>query len=215
VATLPAWLRDARELDGRYAFLRERGRWFWLLVAAGAVARVYLVLATQGTNDVWIWESHARAVLSDGVAGAYRAVPLLNHPPLATFWVSRMLALAESSGIPFSALLRAPIAALDLGCVGLLALLLRESRHRFLIAGLYAIQPVAILLSAYHGNSDSSIGFFRFWRRSSPCAARRSARARPWGSVCGSSCPACSRCPRWCSASRAGAIASRAGSRRS
>ncbi len=160
MATLREWLRGARELDGPYAFLRERGRWFWLLLAAGIIARGYLVLATQGTYDVGIWESHARAVLTEGVAGAYRATPLLNHPPLAALWVSRTLALSESTGIPFSALLRAPIAALDVGCVGLLAILLRASRHRWLIAGLYAIQPVAILLSAYHGNSDSSIAFF-------------------------------------------------------
>jgi hypothetical protein len=160
VAQLPAWLRDARELDGRFAFLRERGRWFWGLVAIGVVARAHLVLATQGTYDVEIWDAHARAVLSEGIAGAYRAVPLLNHPPLATFWVSRVLVLAESTGLPFPALLRAPIAALDLGCIGLLAILLRESRYRFLIAGLYAVQPVAIVLSSYHGNSDSSIGFF-------------------------------------------------------
>jgi hypothetical protein len=160
VAPPPAWLRDARELDGRYAFLREPGLWFWLLVAVGVVARGYLVIATQGTYDVEIWQAHARAVLTDGVAGAYRAVPLLNHPPLAAFWVSRMLALSESSGVPFPLLLRAPIAALDLGCVALLAILLRESRHRFLIAGLYAVQPVAIVLSAFHGNSDSSIAFF-------------------------------------------------------
>lgn len=160
MARLPAWLRDARELDGRYAFLRERGAWFWLLLAVGVVARAHLVLATQGTYDVEIWSAHARAVLAEGIAGAYRAVPLLNHPPLATFWVSRVLVLSESTGIPFAVLLRAPIAALDLGCVGLLAVLLRGSRHRFLIAGLYAVQPVAIVLSSYHGNSDASIGFF-------------------------------------------------------
>ena len=160
MAALAARLREARELDGPFSFLRERGPWFWCLVALGVLARGYLVLATEGTYDVAIWEAHARAVLTDGLAGAYRAVALLNHPPIAALSVSRLLLLSESAAIPFGALLRAPIAALDLGSVWLLAILLRESRYRWLAAGLYAIQPVAIILSAYHGNSDSSIAFF-------------------------------------------------------
>ena len=156
----PSWLRDASQLEGRWYFLRERGSWFWLLFAAGVVARGFLVLFTSGTYDVEIWESHARAVLSNGLVDAYRAIPKLNHPPLACWSVAGLLALSESSGIPFAVLLRAPIAAVDLGSVFLLARLLRESRYRWLAAGLYAIQPVAIVLSAYHGNTDSAIAFF-------------------------------------------------------
>jgi len=155
-----SWLSNARQLEGPFRILRERGLWFWLLFAAGVAARVFLVIATTGTKDVEIWETHARAVLSNGLVGAYQVVPLLNHPPLACWSVAGLLALSESSGVPFAVLLRAPIAAVDLGSVFLLATLLRESRYRWLAAGLYAIHPVAILLSAYHGNTDSSIAFF-------------------------------------------------------
>ena len=155
-----SWLSNARQLEGPFAFARERGPWFWLLVAAGVAARAFLVLFTTGTRDVEIWETHARAVLSNGLVGAYQIVPLLNHPPLACWSVAGLLALSDAAGIPFPILLRAPIAAVDLGSVFLLAVLLRDSRYRWLAAGLYAIHPVAILLSAYHGNTDSSIAFF-------------------------------------------------------
>jgi hypothetical protein len=37
---------------------------------------------------------------------------------------------------------------------------LRESRYRWLAAGLYAIHPVAILLSSFHGNTGSMVAFF-------------------------------------------------------
>lgn len=160
MTALAARWREARELDGPFAFLRERGRWFWCLIALGVIARAYLVLATDGTYDVSIWDAHARAIMNDGLVGAYRAVPLLNHPPLAALSVSQLLVVAESTGIPFSVLLRAPVAALDLASAFLLALFLRESRYRWLPAGLYAIHPVAIILSAHHGNTDSSIAFF-------------------------------------------------------
>lgn len=159
-STFRAWIRNARELEGPFAFLRDRGRWFWLLVAAGVVARGFLVIFTSGTYDVEIWESHARAVLANGVVEAYRAVPKLNHPPLACWSVAALLGLSQSTGIPFAILLRAPIATVDMGSAFLLTRLLRESPYRWLAAGLYAIHPVAIVLSAYHGNSDSSIAFF-------------------------------------------------------
>ncbi|HXZ84525.1 MAG TPA: hypothetical protein VEI82_03450, partial [Myxococcota bacterium] len=72
----------------------ERGRWFWALVAVGVAARAYLVVFTEGTYDVGIWESHAQAVLDLGLAEAYRATPQLNHPPLACWAVARLLALS-------------------------------------------------------------------------------------------------------------------------
>ena len=159
-SALSLWLRNASQLEGPFHFLRERGRWFWLLVAAGVAARGFLVLFTAGTYDVGIWELHARDVLAHGLVDAYRAGLGLNHPPLACWSVAGLLALSQGSGIPFAVLLRAPIAAVDLGSVFLLARLLRDSRYRWLAAGLYAIHPVAILLSAYHGNTDSSIAFF-------------------------------------------------------
>ncbi len=154
------WLRNARRLEGPFQFLRERGRWFWLLFAAGVAARAYLVLFTGGTYDVPIWESHARAVLDNGLVGAYQAISKLNHPPLACWSVAGLLTLSESTGIPFAVLLRAPVAAVDLGSVFLLARFIGDSRYRWLAAGLYAIHPVAILLSSYHGNTDSMIAFF-------------------------------------------------------
>jgi hypothetical protein len=61
-------LRNALSLEDPFRILRECERWFWLLLALGIVARGNRVLATQGTYDVEIRESHARATL---LAGAY------------------------------------------------------------------------------------------------------------------------------------------------
>ena len=169
-STLRRWRVNASELEGPFHFLRTRGRWFWLLVATGVAARGFLVVFTSGTYDVALWESYARAVLASGLVDAYRSVPQLNHPPLASWSVAGLLALSRITDIPFAALLRAPIAAADLGSVFLLARLLRDSRYRWLAAGLYAVNPVAIVLSAFHGNTDSSIAFFLILAVT--CAAR-------------------------------------------
>lgn len=153
-------VRDAVCLEGRFHFLQRRGGWFWLLIAAGTAIRIFLLAFNEGTYDVPIWESHARGVYERGLVGEYRASPGLNHPPLACWTITGLWMLAERTGIPFRILLRTPTAALDLGTAFLLGRLLRDSRYRWLAAGLYVIHPLAAIMSAYHGNTDSIIAFF-------------------------------------------------------
>jgi hypothetical protein len=154
------WLSDARTLEGRFSFLAGPGAWLWVLLAVGFLARVYLVLFTGGTRDVAIWESHARGVLGGGLMEQYRASPELNHPPLAVWIVTALLRVSDVTGIPFRVTLRAPLAMADMGTAFLLFALLRQSRHRWLALGAYAANPVAIILSAYHGNTDPFVALF-------------------------------------------------------
>ena len=139
---------------------REPGPWFWILIAAGAMARLFLVIFTEGTYDVAIWKGHAEAVLARGLVGAYTDNPELNHPPLACMAIAGLLSLSTKLGIPFRVLLRAPIAIADLGTAFVLFRVLRESPYRWLVTGLYAVHPVAVIFSGYHGNTDPLIALF-------------------------------------------------------
>lgn len=146
-------------LQGRFAFLAERGAWFWGLVALGLVARLYLVFATEGTTDVFIWADHAKGIAERGLAAQYReSQMLLNHPPLAAWLMAAMWELSQATGLAFKACMRLPIALADLANVALLAALLVGRRERWLVAGLYAVMPVALVLGAYHGNTDALLG---------------------------------------------------------
>ena len=79
---------------------------------------------------------------------------------------SGLFALAKATGLSFGFLLRLPFALLD----GLTAILLfsalaeaknrRLRRARYALASLYWVSPVSAIFSAYHGNTDSSVGFF-------------------------------------------------------
>jgi hypothetical protein len=48
--------------DAQSRWYSGPGIWFWIVVALGAALRFYLVVFTDGTQDVAIWERHARDV---------------------------------------------------------------------------------------------------------------------------------------------------------
>src|SRR5438093_7765246 len=94
--------------------------WFWSAIAIGAAIRLYLVLFTEGTSDVELWEENARGVHQLGLISYYHAEPTANHPPLIFEVESLFYEAATMSGIPFRVLLRAPFAIVDAGTMLLL-----------------------------------------------------------------------------------------------
>jgi hypothetical protein len=140
--------------------LGEPGAWFWLALALGVALRAWLVAATDGSFDVAIKRVHAGSVGAHGVLATYARSEILNHPPLMARFFAAAAALAESSGVPFRVWLRAPFAALDLGTALLALRLLRGSPWRFAAVAAYWLHPLALVFSAYHGNTDSAVAFF-------------------------------------------------------
>src|SRR5256885_16528185 len=136
------------------------GIWFWLVLGLGAALRFYLVVFTDGTQDVAIWERHASDVRDYGLIAYYHGDPSANHPPFITEMESLSLRAAEGTGVPFRIFLRAPFALLDAGTTFLLLLLLGTCRWRFVAAAVYWLNPLSIIFSAYHGNTDSAVAFF-------------------------------------------------------
>jgi len=146
--------------------------WFWLALACGAALRVWLVLATEGSFDVPIKRVHGHSVNLHGVLGTYASSEVFNHPPLMGRLFAAADSLASATGLPFRVLLRAPFAALDLGTALLLLVLLRGSPRRFAAAAAYWLHPLALLFSAYHGNTDSAVAFFALLAMSQAVAGR-------------------------------------------
>ncbi len=115
-----------------------------------------------GTNDALSWEHFAHLVHALGLLDAYRADPLLNHPPLILYLASGTLWCAQQMDLPFVTVFRLiPIIA-DAGCC---VLLYRIALHRRVPLAwhaplLYAYCPLAILVSAYHTNTDTVCAFF-------------------------------------------------------
>jgi hypothetical protein len=143
--------------DAALARLRAPGAWFWLVLAAGALLRVWLVTATLGTYDVTIKAHHGRAVHELGLIEHYRRQPAFNHPPLAGAFFAAADALAGASGVPFRVLLRAPFALLDAATAAALFALFRASPWRWAVVAGFWLHPLSWLFSSYHGNTDSFV----------------------------------------------------------
>jgi hypothetical protein len=138
----------------------KAGWWFWLAILLGLAIRIYLVVFTEGTYDVGIWQQHAEGVHTYGLIGYYHTKPEMNHPPLISVLVCRLWDISQVVGIPFRILLRAPFALLDGGTILLLLLIFNQNRWRFVIASCYWLHPLAMIFSSFHGNTDSAIAFF-------------------------------------------------------
>jgi hypothetical protein len=136
------------------------GIWFWFVALLGAALRLYLVVFTQGTRDVELWQEHASAVRDFGLIGYYHASEEATDTPFISYAESLLLPAADAVGVPYRVFLRLPFALLDAGTTALLALILTGNRCRWWLTALYWMNPLAIILSAYHGNTGSAIPFF-------------------------------------------------------
>lgn len=161
-------MQEARSLDTRGAapaipspregaWYTRPGGWLWGVLAIGALLRLFLVVFSDGSNDVGLVEAHARAVAEGGLSGAYRSSPLVNHPPLALLLFRWTLAFSEWTGLAFPILWRLPFAALDLMTAWLLLQCLRPNPLRYVLVAAYWLSPIAVILSAFHGNTDTTL----------------------------------------------------------
>ena len=141
------------------SFLKHKSA-FWTAILIGAALRVYCVAFTNGTGDMDDWEDHAQQVVNRGLIGYYHANSYANHPPFISKVGALILQIATVTRIPFRILFRAPFACLDGGNALLLFALFPRSRWRFLATACYWLSPTAILISAYHGNTDTAVAFF-------------------------------------------------------
>jgi hypothetical protein len=141
------------------SFLKRKSA-FWTAMLIGAALRIYCFTFTNGTGDMDDWEDHAQQVRDRGLIGYYHANSFANHPPFISKVGALILQIATATGIPFRILFRAPFALLDAGNAFLLFSLLPENRWRFLATACYWLSPAAILISAYHGNTDTAVAFF-------------------------------------------------------
>jgi len=137
----------------------EKSLWLALLALGGLalLARVLVVTTSIGSNDMETWAGFANRIYRRGVGELYDHVRLFNHPPLMGHFAGAAYAVSKWTGIPFAWLFKTPIVLSDLGAA---VLLYRGWRERgaivaALVFAAFCANPVSILISAYHGNTDA------------------------------------------------------------
>ncbi|MEU1278281.1 glycosyltransferase family 39 protein [Streptomyces sp. NPDC005805] len=140
----------------------RRARAVVVVVSVAAfVAKTVLAATTRGPADVRIFDAFAAVIARVGPVDVYATPipdqPVYNHPPLAGLMLLGFDGL-EGLGIPFGGLIRAPACLADLVSALLVLEIVRRRRSpgAALACALgFALSPVLVATSGYHGNTDS------------------------------------------------------------
>ena len=140
-----------------------RSGWVWLgLIVGGYLARVALLVLSEGCNDIRTWRWFGKLV-SLGLGDAYVKDGMLNHPPLTALWSAFVSHHVKGCPWTFAQLFKVPPLLADLGTGFLLFSSWRARGLTTLglraFAG-YALAVSPMLISSYHGNTDSIYFFF-------------------------------------------------------
>lgn len=132
-----------------------------IVLVLATLAKLYLAATTLGTNDVVAFYQFAKAMQEHGLAWLYSQSILFNHPPLVGYALHVILAV-DRAAFPF--LLRLLGILADAAVV--LALILTR-RKELSVPGwgllLLAGNPVSIMISGFHGNTDPMMTMLLFF----------------------------------------------------
>ena len=136
---------------------RAPARWILPVALLGVALRLSLTLTTVGTDDVRNSALWGGVALDFGLVHAYDHSPWLNHPPLGLAEMAVLRLLAAKLGILFATAFRLAQSVADLVSYTCLLALGRRTGAGEWIAAFYFLSPPAILISGFHGNSDSTM----------------------------------------------------------
>ena len=131
----------------------------------GLLLRLWLWHASEGCNDIRTWRLFGRTGDQVGLGTTYVLLPGFNHPPLMGWlgiWAHR---LSLTSELSFAQLFKLPVLLAELITALLLLDAWRQKGRRELGArafAAYGLSIGAILISAYHGNTDALYFCFSF-----------------------------------------------------
>jgi len=137
------------------------------LAAVGFSARLLLAWFSRGANDAALWEQFGWQISHFGLRSLYDSEPWFTHPPLMGAWGFLCFRIAEATWLPFPALLKLPGVLGDFA-TGFLVWRIWQRRSgeafgvpwRAWAVLLYAFNLDAILISGFHGNTDSLCAMF-------------------------------------------------------
>jgi hypothetical protein len=126
--------------------------------AGGFLVRLLLVAVSLGSNDIFTWETFGRWITQRGLFDLYEHNPTFNHPPIPGYYSAAVAGLADWLHVPFAIVFKFPVVCCDAVAAGLLFKVWRRRRGElagWTAAAMYAWAFTPILVSSYHGNTDS------------------------------------------------------------
>jgi len=151
-------------------------RRYWLIVFAALALAVFvlkllLAFLTAGAADITVWKDFVAHINECGVCvyhtggmmqypGGSRLNPF-NHPPFIIHFLRFIDLVSLKTGFAFPAVFRSVTSLIDLGSIVVLyRIFQRENAFSPLAFSLYILAPATILISGFHGNTDTVMIFF-------------------------------------------------------
>jgi len=137
----------------------------------GLFLKLAIAYNTVGTNDAINFYGFARALSDHSLQWTYEHSRYFNHPPLVAYYLRAIFNITEQNwcqaiGLHFPFLLRLPGILADFLLVLLLLRIAKtESGWRIPAWALavFALSPVSLMVSGFHGNTDPVMVLFLVW----------------------------------------------------
>jgi Glycosyltransferase family 87 len=156
-AARPAAMNPTRDLRTTFVIA--------LALVATAI-KLAIAYNTIGTNDAVFFYGFSKILNEHGLEWTYAHSRYFNHPPLTAYYLRGIFVLTEQHwcqdlGIHFPFLLRLPGIVADF-LVVLVLLWMRkvDIRIPFWTLALFALSPVSLMVSGFHGNTDPVMVIF-------------------------------------------------------
>lgn len=154
---LPRAWRDSGLTDTPIIVQTWIRRALWAAILGAFVLRAWIVWRSIGSEDARLWEGFARTIGENGLLATYRERGDFNHPPVMALFGWLALKAAQALDTRFSIVFKLPFLAADvLTAVVLWRIWRGKGEFRAtLVVALFSWSLISILVSAYHGNTDS------------------------------------------------------------
>jgi hypothetical protein len=136
-----------------------------VLCVVGIGLRFWISWFSVGSNDIVNWFHSAHTIRAKGLVESYRIDEYLNNPPGISLLVANLLDFGELVNLPFPFLHRGIGILGEMLCVVLLIITgYKQQRplHGFLMGAVFALNPLSMLVSGYHGHTDGICGVLAF-----------------------------------------------------
>ncbi len=135
------------------------------LAGVALIAKLIIAWTTIGTNDVISFYRFGRSLATHGLEWTYVSDISFNHPPLVAAYLRLIYFLDQNpwlheNGIGFPLLLRLPGIVADFVVVLTLLNAAKELRLPLWSLAILALSPVSLMISGFHGNTDSIMVMF-------------------------------------------------------
>ena len=161
--------RSSHEEIGFLAQSRRcRNLWIIGFALIGLTLKLVIAFNTFGSSDVVIFYDFGKALTKHDLGWLYQHSIYFNHPPLTAYYLRAIYQLGHQpffrgDGLTFPFLLRLPGIIADLITVIALCWMTGQDRQFRLptwALALFALSPVSIMVTGFHGNTDPVMVMF-------------------------------------------------------